>query len=192
MDLSASLAADLDLLSAAIQDADGNLETRLLSFVEGLRNAVGSYLGLTLTIGLDGHEITFTLTEHAAQAGTSLRIPLAAVAGDQAGSALVLYAATPGALVDLAADMTWALKLDPSALTLDEDLAVPVASDAVIGLREHGIINRAIGALIDRGHSAESARSELRRHAERDHGDIPAAAQRILDSIRGHPLPEPG
>lgn len=189
MDVPAALAADLGLLSAAIQDSGGGLEPGLRSLVKDLRRAVGSYLGLTMTIAVDGNEISFTLSEPT-EAATSLRIPLPAVAGSPAGSALVLYAATPGAFVDLAADLAWTLALDPSALVLDEDLGMPVSSDGVIGLREHATINRAIGALMERGHSLHSARTELHRRAAPHSGNVPAVAQRILNGLRRPPLPE--
>lgn len=96
---------------------------------------------------------------------------------------MVLYAATPGAFVDLAADLAWVLRLEPTALALDQHLVVPVSSDGLVGLAEHATINRAIGVLIARGHTPASARGELRRQADLDSGDVPAAAQRVLDSI---------
>lgn len=193
MDLSAELSADLALLSGAIQDSGDGLAAGLDSLIEDLHRAVGSYLGLTVTIALDGHQISFTQRLRSGQATTSLRIPLEDVAG-QGGSALVVYAATPGAFVDLAADMAWALKLDPANLDLDldEHRVMPATSSSVIGLREHASINRAIGALVEHGHTPESAGTELRRSAEFDHGDVPAAAQRILDEIGLRELPEPG
>lgn len=190
MDLSSALAADLSLLSAAIEDSDGDLNRRLESFVVDLRGAVGSFLGLTMTIAVEAHEISFTLSERATQAGTSLCIPLSAVTDSRAGSALVLYAATPGAFVDLAADLAWTLTLDPSTFVLDQHLAVPVPSKSVIGLRGHTIVNRAVGALIDRGHTPESAHTELRHHADTEHRSLHAGAQWMLDSIRRHPLPD--
>jgi hypothetical protein len=102
----------------------------------------------------------------------------------------VLYATTPGAFVDLAADLAWVLEVQPSALVLDRHLVLPSPpAQGVVGLREHATINRAIGALIERGHSPESARAELHLHADLDSGDIPAAAQRILDGL--HPPAQP-
>jgi len=191
VDHSATLAADLALLSGAIKNPGDGLEPLLESLVEDLRRAIGSYLGLTMTIAVDDHEISFTQSERADPAGTSLQIPLASVAGSPPGSTLVLYAAVPGAFVDLAADMSWILALEPSMLVLDKHLGVPVPSEAVIGLHEHAIINRAIGALIEKGFTPDSARAELRRHAEADSGDVPAAAQRLLDSLLRSSPPKP-
>ncbi|PZS32474.1 MAG: hypothetical protein DLM58_09735 [Pseudonocardiales bacterium] len=189
VDLSAALAADLGVLSAAVHKIDGGLEPVLQSLASQLRVAVNSYVGLTITIAADGHRISFTASEPSAIVATSLSIPLAAVAGSETGSSLVLYATVPGAFVDLAADLAWVLELDPSTFVLDQHLAVPAPSNGVLGLREHATINRAIGALIERGHTPESARAELRRHAEADSGDIPAAAQRILNALSRPPPP---
>jgi hypothetical protein len=191
VDLSAALAADLSLLSAAIQQSDGGLEPVLQSLAKQIRAAVESYAGLTITIAAEGHRISFTTSEPGATAATSLSIPLTAVAGSEAGSSLVLYATTPGAFVDLAADLAWVLEIKPSALALDQHVTVPPPSQGVTGLRELATINRAIGALIELGHTPESARAQLRRHADLDSGDMPAAAQRILDGLRRPPLPEP-
>ena len=191
MNLSAALAADLGLLSAAIQNTDGGLEPVLESLATELHGAVDSYVGLTITIAAEGHRISFTTSEPGAIAKTSLSIPLAAVAGSEAGSSLVLYATTPGAFVDLAADLAWVLEVKPSALVLDQHVALPPPSDGVTGLRELATINRAIGALIERGHTPESARAQLREYANADSGDMPAAAQRVLDSMRHPPVTDP-
>jgi hypothetical protein len=191
VNLSAALAADLGLLSAAIQHADGGLGPVVESLDTQLQVAVDSYVGLTITIAAEGHRISFTTSEPGVTAHTSLSIPLTAVAGSESGSSLVLYATVPGAFVDLAADLGWVLEIKPMALLLDQHLAVPAPSDGVTGLREHATINRAIGALIERGHTPESARNELRRHPGLDGGDVAAAAQRILDGLRPPPQHEP-
>jgi hypothetical protein len=190
VNLSAALAADLGLLSAAIHNTDGGLEPVLQSLATELHATVESYVGLTITIAAEGHRISFTSSEPGAIATTSLSIPLTALAGSETGSSLVLYATTPGAFVDLAADLGWVLEIQPSALVLDQHLQVPAPLGGVAGLRELATINRGIGALIERGHTPESARAELRRHADSDSGDLPAAAQRILDGL-GPPSSEP-
>ncbi len=187
MDLSTALAADLASLSNALQDPDGGLEVRLASFADDLRASFGSYLGLTITLALDGHQISFSLTDRVAVAMTSLCIPLPEVAGSEPGSSLVLYAATPGTFVDLAADLAWTLGLDPAALVLDEHLAVPKSSDVVTGLQEHAIINQAIGVLIEDGHTPESGRAELRLRAELDDVALMVSAQRVLDGLTAPP-----
>jgi hypothetical protein len=190
VNLSAALAADLGLLSVAIQNTDGGLEPVLESLATELHGAVDSYIGLTITIAAEGHRISFTTSKPGAIAKTSLGIPITAVAGSEVGSSLVLYATTPGAFVDLAADLAWVLEVKPSALILDQHVDLPAPSDGVTGLRELATINRAIGALIELGHTPESARVELRRSAAMDSGNMPAAAQRILDGLHRPPAPE--
>jgi hypothetical protein len=192
VNLPAALAADLGLLSSAIQHTDGGLEPVLESLGNELQAAIDSYVGLTITIAADGHHISFTTSKSGAVSTTSLSIPLSVLVGGEAGSSLVLYAGTPGAFVDLAADLAWVLEIKPSALVLDQHVAVPPSSEGVIGLREHATINRAIGALIERGRTPKAARTALRRHADDAHsGDLPAAAQRILGGLRRPPLAEP-
>jgi hypothetical protein len=179
-----ALTTGLGLLSSAHERPAGDLETQLQSFVVDLRAAVSSYVGLNMTIALDGHEISITRSDGTRAAATSLRIPTPSSLGGTPGSALVLYAATPGAFIDLAAGLAWALGLDLSDLVLDEHLPAPVLAQSVIGLHGHAVINRAIGALIAHGHTPESARTELRSDVGLDRQDVPAAAQRILNDLR--------
>jgi hypothetical protein len=183
VDLSTALAADLASLSSALQDPDGSLEDRLALFADELRASFGSYLGLTITLAVDGHQISFSLTQRVAEAMTSLCIPLPEVAGSEPGSCLVLYAATPGAFVDLAADLAWTLGVDPAALVLDQHLAVPGSSNVVSGLQEHAVINQAIGVLIEDGHTPESGRTELRRRADLEDVALAVSAQQVLDGL---------
>jgi hypothetical protein len=191
MILSSALAAALSSLSGAIKDPNAGLEARLQLLADDLKVAVSSYLGLTVTIAMDGHEISFSLTERGGPAATSLCLPLPEVAGSEPGSSLVLYGATPGAFVDLAADLTWALALDPAAIVLDAHLDVPRPSDVVTGLHEQGIVNQALGVLIERGHAFESARAELRRQAKADNVGVPVSAQRILDDLEKQTVRRP-
>jgi hypothetical protein len=94
----------------------------------------------------------------------------------------VLYAATRGAFVDLAADLSYALRIDPAKLILDSH---PVENpdgngNGLAGLAAHVTINQAIGVLIGRGHTPDSGRQELHRLAALDHGDLHASAQQIV------------
>jgi hypothetical protein len=52
------------------------------------------------------------------------------------------------------------------------------------GLDEHSAINQAIGVLIGRGHTPESAQHELHRLAKLDHDDLRAAAEALILSAR--------
>ena len=188
MDISAALAADLALLTQALDDSGIDLEAGLRAFTAGLKLAVASFTGMTMTIGLDGHDVSFTVHDHATiHPATSLLIPLAPVTPTDTASTLLLYAATPGAFVDLAADLIYALRIEPTALVLDGHLDPPADAAGLTGLTgldEHSAINQAIGVLLGRGHTPESAHHELQRLAALDHNNLHAAAESLIHSIR--------
>lgn len=173
MDISAQLAADLAVLSEALDD-DADLETTVREFAAAAKLAVSSYLGMTVTVIAGGHEVSLDVPEHARaehEIGASLLIPLADITVTEAGSSLVLYAATTGAFVDLAADLTYALQVGPDALALDAHLKPSFDDSGLDGFADMTHINQAIGILIGRGHSPEGAGTELRRLAHRrNHG----------------------
>jgi hypothetical protein len=153
MVISESTAAALALLTRAADDPDIDLEERMHAAIAAVEFAVTSYLGLTLTITVQGHEVSFTAGDHSEnQAGTSLRIPLSLGPATEAASTLTLFAATPGAFVDLAADLSYALGTPNVDLALDEHLA-EANNAGVTGLAEYSVINQAAGVLINRGHT---------------------------------------
>ena len=183
MEVSAALSAALASLTKTF-DHDRDLETELEALTVELGSAIGSYLGLTMTITLHAHDIRFTVRQHAtndAQIAASLRIPLAALTATETASALILYAGRPGAFVDLAADLSYALDLDPAHLILDRHLTTPDDEhDGITGLAVLSRVNQAIGVLLERGHTPESARHELHRLAGLDHRTVHAAATELV------------
>jgi hypothetical protein len=193
--LSAEFAADLAVLTQALDDPDVDLGAALESLAAALQRAVASYRAMTMTIVLDGRELSFTVQRHdgpnAAEPkpATSLLIPLAAGTGTRPTSTLVLYAANPGAFVDLAADLSHALSAGPDALVLDAHLPAPAPSSRLDGLDGQVLVNQAIGVLVGRGHTPEAAGEELHRLADLDHGDLHAAAAQILHSTARPPEP---
>jgi hypothetical protein len=185
VDVSAALAADLALLTQALDDSGIDLEAGLRAFTADLKLAVSSFTGMTMTIALDGHDVSFTVHEDATiQPATSLLIPLATVTPTGAASTMLLHAATPGAFVDLAADLSYALRIEPAALVLDGHLDPRAGPAGRTGLDEHSAINQAIGVLIGRGHTPESAQQELQRLATLDHDNLRVAAEAVILSAR--------
>ncbi len=78
MDISAALTADLALLTQALDDSGIDLEAGLRAFTADVKLAVASFTGMTMTIALAGHEVSFTVHDEATiQPATSLLIPLA-------------------------------------------------------------------------------------------------------------------
>jgi hypothetical protein len=79
---------------------------------------------------------------------------------------VVFYAASGGALVDLAADLGWLLDLRDD-LALDGHLRPDDRHRVTSGLGEVSVVQQAVGLLIDRGRTPQAARDEL-EHASRE------------------------
>lgn len=193
MDISAQLAADLAALSQALDD-NADLESTVHDFAAAAKTAVTSYLEMTVTVIAGGHEVRLNVPEHNRaedRIGASLLIPLTDLGATQSGSSLVLYAATPGAFVDLAADLTYALQLGPDALVLDAHLNPSTKHSGIDGLADMTHINQAIGILIGRGHTAEAASTELHRLAHLAETTVRVAAHQLIHATSRRPRLEP-
>jgi hypothetical protein len=168
------------------------LQVPLRNLVWDLRAAVPSYRGLHMIIVHTGQPVTLTdllPLESDGRVLTSLRMPLGLLGPDHDGGSRVIFlAGIPGAFVDLAADLGYALAasvtmasdgknqagsdLDGQAvahesleLLLDADLLLNVELSGLTGLTEHSAVSRALGILIDRGHDPGDAYDSLRRAA---------------------------
>ena len=176
------LTADLRSLSEASDDPSIDLADRLRRLAEQTSRAVGSYLGVTVTVVNDGVPGTFSVLagdrspdEDAVSA--SLSLPLDVIGTGERGSAIVFYAATAGAFVDLAADLAHGLGVSPDAFTLDAQLRLPPEHSNLDDLSR---IDQAIGMLLERGHTPAEARLELQRLAEWSRSDTAAVARKML------------
>lgn len=187
MDISAALAADLAILTQALDQRDVDLQTQVQALSDDVSSAVVSYLGLRMAIAVGGQDVSIALrsdTTTGPEVATSLLIPLAAVTDAEPASALVLYAGVPGAFVDLAADLAHALNLDPISLALDEHLHRPSdGASGAAGLDWHSAINQAIGILIGRGRTPEAALEELQRLARLDGNNLHHSAAALILGI---------
>ena len=188
MKISAALAADLGILAAALDEPGADLLRSLHQLGIDALAAVPAYLGLSVTV--DGGDPPFTFSTFADGAAdnvrTSLRLTPPADVDDGRVAppvALILYAATPGAFVDLTADLVWLTGRPPSDFALDQHLSVPAGSDAATHLSTTSVINQAIGVLIGRGYAPRQAHSRLGNQAYGTRTDRNAAAQIILDSL---------
>ena len=141
-----------------------------------LEQVVSGYVGVVITIVHTGHPIVLTvLHQNGSPAVTSVGVRLTAVSTAFDGdSRAVVYSGTPGSLVDLAADLTYALTApgDTDATTgagtpveLDADLPFTATESTFTGLDELATIHRAVGYLIDRGHHPDTAADTLQGHA---------------------------
>lgn len=192
MDLSRSLRAQLDRLVTDL-DADGVglVPRELEELVTSLSTTIDSFSGLTLTVVHDGQPVTVTALgpPEDEPPRTSLRW----TPDPQPGAApaeLILYAGTPGAFVDLAADLSYVRSRRTGAtvtpdVRLDLDLPPPSPVSDLTGLDELALLNRACGVLMERGADPDDAMAELVRQAETSGLDRYGYARLVLESVRG-------
>jgi hypothetical protein len=119
VDLSTGLINQLRQLAGSVGADDYELGSSLEALVADLAVAVPSYYGLQLTITQHGFPVVLTtFAESDGTVATSLQLPLSLLdPALEVHSRVVFYARTPGAFVDLAADLAYALGTD--AVTVD-------------------------------------------------------------------------
>jgi hypothetical protein len=187
MKIGAALAADLGILTAALDEPGADVLHSLHQLGVDAQAAVPTYLGLSVTVDGSDPRFTFTTLEdgRADDIRTSLRLTLPGVGDGRASPsvALILYAGTPGTFVDLSADLAWVTGRPPSDFALDQHLSVPAGSDTGTYLRTTSVINQAIGVLIGRGRTPGQADRELANQADSAGIDRHTTAQFILDTL---------
>jgi hypothetical protein len=189
MKIGAALAADLGILTAALDEPGADVLDSLHRLGPGPHAAVPSYLGLSVIVDGSDPPFTFTILEDGAADGvrTSLLLTLSGVGDGWAAPlvALIFYAGTPGTFVDLAADLAWLTGRPPSDFALDQHLSIPAGSDAATSLRAASVIDQAIGVLIGRGYTVRQAHARLDTQADGTGTDRNTTAQSILDTLTG-------
>ena len=190
--LPAAVAAALGALTLALDEAGGDLTESLAALAQAGLLAVPSYSGLTVYATIDGRELGFTTFDNhdiAPLIGTSLRfamnpVPyLFAEADAFPAIVLILYASTPGAFVDLAADMAWLLAGEAHEIVVDQDLIPRTFRRPDIAIAEMSSIDQAIGVLIGRGNTPDQARTELSELCRVTGRSLLAEAQALLASL---------
>lgn len=191
------LAAELDLLTQALDLPGTDVAETVLRLAADVRTAVGSYLGLSVAITANQSQFDLTVLDERAKPGdieTSLLIPLSSVPGvgktAPTSVVLILYAATTGAFVDLAADLSWITGRVLAEFRLDEHRTLPSTHTDPSPLETMAAINQALGVLIGRGSSPEQAERDLYARAVSAGIDPPGAATLILAAL-SPPQPEP-
>jgi hypothetical protein len=193
LEIPRSLLAILRDLATGIDGEAHALGGLLDALIRDLETSVPSYRGLRLTIsqngfpivltafGQDGHDGHDWKDGHDGHDGggeaTSLQVPLALLdSGFAPDSQIVFYAGTPGAFVDLAADLHFALSgstpestenADLPTIQIDADPSPRTQDFSLSGLTELSTIDRAVGVMIVKGHHPDHAHATLRRDAAR-------------------------
>ena len=165
MKVTAALAADLGILTAALDEPGTDVAHSLRQLVADATAAVPTFLGLSVTVTGSDPPFTFTVFVEDAATGdvrTSLRLVLSGVGDVRLPTVvLVLYAGSPGTFVDLAADLAWLTARPLSDFVLDQHLPGPAERFSATGLFEASVINQAVGALIGQGCTPEQAERNL-------------------------------
>lgn len=161
--ITAALATDLRILTAALDEPGFDVEDCLGRLASDVAATIPTYCGLSVTVA-DG-DPPFTVAVLAqdtlvGDARTSLRLTLTG-AGDTAPVIVTLYAGSPGTFVDLAADLAWLTAHPLSDVVLDGDLVPPTSPGDRTRLSEASVVNQAIGALIGQGYSPTQAEVRL-------------------------------
>ncbi len=183
MDFRASLSQQLSDLTDALDDPGTDLQVILAVLVDDLTAAVPSFLGLTMTLRVDGESVALTAIEAGAvrAARSSLQLPLDPMAGAGPGSAVVFYARDVDAFAELAADTRRLHGVD-GQVVLDRNLpgGDAVQSPMVTDRAQGAVIHRAIGLLIERGLTPEQAGRELRLRAAATGSALTDTADHLL------------
>jgi hypothetical protein len=159
-----SVAADLALLTDVLDSSSSDLAATLAGLVAATTASVPSLVGLAVHVGGPEASVEITTLDENARARirTTLRFPLLDGSGHDAPiGALLVYASQRGALVDLAADLTWLTGRPLSDARLDEDLDARRAQPAESSLALQSTVNQAVGVLIGGGLTEQEARLGL-------------------------------
>jgi hypothetical protein len=184
VDITAALAADLILLTQALDDPGAELTATLSKLADDARLAISSYLGLSVQAAAGEEPFEFSAFDAGAVPGAilaSVLLPLSA-AGDPA-IAVILYAGIAGAFVDLATDLTWLTGLGASSFVVDQHLNGPPPASAPSPLSRLSTLNQAIGVLVARGATPEQALAHLDAQALSSAQDRDVVAAQILASL---------
>jgi hypothetical protein len=186
VELPAALRADLDALTEALGEPGTDLTALVAAVTADIRLAIDSYIGMSLTLLVEGYPLSFTIMDEGAEPpaiGSSVAIPLSTICDAEPGSELVLYAVKPGAFVDLVADLSYAVGLSLDTFAVDGNLAIaPPDGSPLLELSQ---VNQAIGILIDAGHTIDSAHAELERRATSSGTTVHVAARALVLAPRG-------
>ncbi|QCH22590.1 hypothetical protein [Mycobacteroides salmoniphilum] len=182
MKITAAMAADLAILTQALDAPGVNVADSLRQLAADAAAAIPAYVGLSVIVSESDPPITFTLMADGpatVDVRASLRIMLSG-GRNRPPVALVLHSGAPGAFVELAADLALLATQPLTDLIFDQDLTVADSASAN-QLQAATDINQAIGVLIGRGYTPLLARQHLDTQAVRISTSRHAIAQLILN-----------
>jgi hypothetical protein len=192
----AGLAAELGLLTQALDLPGTDVAETVTRLAADAQTAVDSYLGLSVMIIANRSQFDLTVLAEGTEPEhirTSLFVPLTTADAAEASSppasvALILYAAAPGAFIDLAADLSWITGRTLADFPSDGHRTLPSNYTDPTPLTAMSHINQALGVLIGYGSIPEQAESDLYARAAAAGIDVVGAATLILAALKS---PEP-
>lgn len=186
MRITVTVAEQLRLLHEDSAEDDGDLVEGLGRLARDVALAVPSSLAVTILLAGPDREVSVSAQAEPAPVRASLAVRLSA---GEPSDLVILRAATAGAFLLLADDLTGPLGSDHPPAVLDGHLSWPaLGSESLADLRS---INQAVGVLVDRGLPPAEARGELQRRATAAGASVAAVSRDLLGSLwRGsHPAP---
>ena len=114
MDVPPALIEGLTLLSDALDDPVMDLEAILSVLTDDLVSAIPSYLGLIITLHVDGNPVIVSTLDSArnGQARASLMLSLMPPGPAAAAGSVAFYSGAAGAFIELADDARWIFNLN--------------------------------------------------------------------------------
>ena len=176
------LVATFDRLTAPLMMAGSDLTRSLTLLEKTVRLAVPSLLGWSLTVRVQGGDVTMNSINPLASADdvrSSLRVPLSAFMTAGLTGCMVFYAEAAHAFFRVASDFVPVLGPAICLLRTDQDLN-PNLSSNLSGVREMSTITRAIDVLISAGSTPEMARDHLQASARSRHVTLDQSAGEFL------------
>jgi hypothetical protein len=192
VEFTSAMALQLHLLSRD-GDRGDSFAAELSQLGTDLTRLVPSLLAVSLTLPRLGYDVAVTALAPQAELSTvvaSLALPL--VAGES-GDALLLQAGDVGAFLLFADDLAGLVGPGYPPIEVDQHLALLPAAPATsidFVLAELRAVNQAIGTLLDRGFTPETAIADIDRRAVATGRTSGAVSRRILADLS--PPPEVG
>jgi hypothetical protein len=185
VEISTTLSTDLKNLLLVLNMPELELERSLGSLQRDVQQAVSSFVGLSISVVVSGQLVTLTSVDEGEveSIASSLAVPIVLTAANDSSSELVLYASNPGAFVDMAADLSYALAPASGKIRLDEHLHPDVTESGLAGVEELAMVNRAQGVLIGRGLTPEGAQDHLDRKARQSGLQVFQVAAYLLSTM---------
>lgn len=192
MYIDSALMSEFDRVTAPVRLCDVDLPAVVQRLDAAAAHAVPSLLGWSVTVRVDGANVTLTSVGPApgdAVVRASYRIPLTAFLTAGRDGGMVFYASAPYAFSRLSDEFLPALCTGRRQAGIDQDLN-PDLICGLSGVRQMSTINRAINFLLTGGETSDIANLHLQTLAGAAQTTVHQAAQALLGGFTSTALAE--